>query len=329
MRVGGRSSTDAELLQGSKLTTGAVVSVVPLPFAAAVDVPPADRYFDSAGVAIRYVEAGEGEPVVLVHGYTSDLESQWIDSGVFHQLARRHRTIAFDARGHGRSGKPHAANAYGAQMALDVVRLLDHLSLPQAHIVGYSMGAHIVAQLLTLHPERFITATLGGGTGRRDWTADDERRVALEAAEMERGSLATHLLRLSAAGQPKPDAAQIERLSADLLRGKDRLALAAVRRSNREQAVTAGEMCAVRLPVLGLVGSADGYRRDFDTLAALIPHLELVVIEGATHGSAPREPRFTEALGRFLTRHSAADGSDRSGELRPAALRPDPAQLIT
>src|SRR5688572_2364514 len=95
-----------------------------------------DFFFDSAGVAIRYVEAGTGAPVVLVHGYTSDLEDQWIGTGVLPALARMHRVIAFDARGHGRSGKPHAPAAYGPEMALDVVRLLDHLGIARAHVVG-------------------------------------------------------------------------------------------------------------------------------------------------------------------------------------------------
>ena len=85
--------------------------------AAALD----DRYFDSGGVRIRYAEQGRGEPAVLVHSYTSDLEEQWIKPGVFAQLSAHYRTIAFDVRGHGKSGKPHDPNAYGAEMAWDVV----------------------------------------------------------------------------------------------------------------------------------------------------------------------------------------------------------------
>lgn len=129
-----------------------VMSIVCLPLALAGPVAAEDRFFDSAGVRIRYVEEGRGEPVVLVHGYTSDIEGQWIETGVSPALSRHHRVIAFDARGHGKSGKPHDPRAYGPEMARDVVRLLDHLGIAKAHVVGYSMGAHIVAQLLTLHP---------------------------------------------------------------------------------------------------------------------------------------------------------------------------------
>src|SRR5688572_9268520 len=85
-----------------------------------------DSTFFSAGVRIRYIDRGEGEPVILLHGYTADIEDQWIETGVVPELARSNRVIAFDARGHGRSDKPHDPAAYGANMAHDVVRLLDH-----------------------------------------------------------------------------------------------------------------------------------------------------------------------------------------------------------
>ena len=265
-----------------------------------VRVPLDDRFFVSAGVRIRYVEEGEGAPVVLLHGYTSDLEDQWIESGVLRALARDHRVIAFDARGHGKSGKPHDPQAYGVEMARDVVRLLDHLDIAKAHIVGYSMGAHILAQLLTLHPERMLTATLGGGTGRRNWTLADDHRVETQAAEMARGRLDTQILRLWPVDQAMPGSEELGVLSADLLNGKDQLALAAVRRSNREQAVTEADMAAVKVPVLGIVGSVDAYLAHFRALERLIPHMKLVVIDDATHGSAPQRPEFVAALREFI-----------------------------
>src|SRR3954451_16389996 len=136
-------------------------------------VSPADaaehRFFDSAGVRIHCIEDGSGEPVLLIHGYSVDLNEQWVKTGVFPAVAARYRTIALDARGHGASDKPHERSAYGPEMGLDIIRLLDSLKLARAHIVGYSMGAHIVAQLVTTHPQRFITMTLGGASGRRNW----------------------------------------------------------------------------------------------------------------------------------------------------------------
>jgi pimeloyl-ACP methyl ester carboxylesterase len=144
-----------------------------------------DQFFDSNGVRIRYVEQGSGDVVVLLHGNGSTLKA-WIDAGVFPQLAQEYRVIALDARGHGQSGKPHDVHAYGREMGLDVIRLLDHLGIRRAHIVGYSMGASITAQLLTTHAERFRSATLGGAAGRFRWTEAQAATAEQEAAERER-----------------------------------------------------------------------------------------------------------------------------------------------
>jgi pimeloyl-ACP methyl ester carboxylesterase len=262
-----------------------------------------DRFFDSAGVKIRYVEAGRGAPVVLIHGYTVDIEQQFVVSGVLPALARHYRVIALDARGHGKSDKPHDPKRYGPEMGLDIVRLMDHLGLRRAHIVGYSMGAHIVAQLLVAHPERFVTATLGGASGRRNWSDEDERRVAIEAGEMDQGLLTSQIVRLWPKDRPPPTEDEVRARSAVRLAGKDPLALAAVRRSNRDQVVTEAQMAAVRVPVLGIVGTADPYLKEFQQLKAAMPQLELVSIEGASHGSAPARPDFVAALERFLAAH--------------------------
>jgi pimeloyl-ACP methyl ester carboxylesterase len=187
-----------------------------------------DRFFDSNGVRIRYVEQGAGEVVVLIHGNGGSLQG-WVDSGVLPDLARNYRVVALDARGHGKSGKPHEARAYGREMGLDVVRLLDHLGVRRAHIVGYSMGANITAMLLTSHPDRFITATLGGASGRRGWTAADTARVEQEASEKERDCVSrTQIRRLAAVGQPPPTDDEIRKRSEACMAdpGQDRFALA-------------------------------------------------------------------------------------------------------
>jgi pimeloyl-ACP methyl ester carboxylesterase len=269
----------------------------------------ADRYFDSAGVPIRYIERGHGDPVVLVHSYTGDLERQWIETGVLDALAPSYRVIAFDARGHGRSGKPPSPQAYGAEMAWDVVRLLDHLGIRQAHMVGYSMGAHILVQLLTLTPERFLTAILGGASGRLEWTAEDEERAQAEAKEMEQGLLTSQTLRLWPSDQPAPDTAEIKKRSTEFLDGQDCYALAAVRRSNRFQVVHPDDLRRVNIPVLGIVGSADPYRPHFDEIHERIAAFTLVVLDGATHLSAPTHPGFVPTMLQFLCKHARGDAT--------------------
>lgn len=264
-----------------------------------------DSFFDSASVRIRYSEEGQGEPVVLVHGYTGDTEEQFIRSGILPVLAQKFRPIGMDARGHGRSGKPHDPAQYGPEMGMDIVRLLDHLGLQRAHILGYSMGAHIVAQLLVQRPERFLTATLAGAAGRVRWTIEDQQRVNVEAAEMEQGLLSSQIVRLWPGNLPLPTEAQLREISAQGLLGKDPRALAAVRRSNPAQVVTFTQLAGSTVPMLGIVGTADPYIRDFEALKAAKPDLRLVTIEGASHSAAPSRPEFVRAVLDFLAAHHA------------------------
>ncbi len=100
-------------------------------------VAPPDQFFDSGGVRIRYLEQGSGPAIVLMHSYTGTLDRHFVANGVFANLAKDHRVIAFDLRGHGKSDKPHDPAAYGEVMAGDAVRLLDHLKIQRAHVIGY------------------------------------------------------------------------------------------------------------------------------------------------------------------------------------------------
>ena len=268
---------------------------------------PPDRYFDAAGVALRYVEAGSGEPVVLLHSFCGNLDRDFVECGLFAALAEHHRAVALDLRGHGKSGKPHERRQYGREMALYVARLLDHLELPRAHIVGSSLGGHIVAQFLSLHPERIITATLGGSPGRRRWTDDEERRAADEAREMARGELRSQLLRLQPPSAPPLCEDEIRERTARILNGNDPKALAAVRLANGDQRVSDAELCSAGVPTLGLVGTRDPYVDDFRELAQCMPKLRLVEIEGATHEDAPARREFRDALLAFLRSHCHAD----------------------
>lgn len=268
-----------------------------------VGVPLESRYFDSAGVRIRYVESGAGDPVILTHGFSSSVENQWIQTGVFDKLARHHRVIGIDGRGHGLSGKPHEASQYGPQAARDVTRLLDHLGLPNAHIVGYSLGAILNGYLVTQAPERFKTCVLAGATPRFRWTAEDQRKLDAEADEMEQGSKKSQILRLWPKDQPPPSEDRIRELSAKDLAGQDYRALAASRRGGSKALITPAQVAAIRVPTLGVVGTADPYLAEFRAMQALNPAIELVTIDGASHSTAPGRPELAEAILRYLARH--------------------------
>ena len=120
--------------------------------------------FTHDGVEIAFLDEGEGEPIVLVHGFASTKEVNWVFPGWVTTLTRAgRRVIALDNRGHGESTKLYEPAAYHSSlMAEDVRALLDHLGLGRADVMGYSMGARITAFLALAHPERVRSAVLGG-----------------------------------------------------------------------------------------------------------------------------------------------------------------------
>ena len=128
----------------------------------AADSPAHDYMVASDGVKIHYMSLGEGTPIILIHGYTANAEDKWFNTGVAPALAKNHRVVAIDCRGHGRSDKPHDPKRYGPQMAEDIIELMDHLDIAKAHVHGFSMGGGIVTQLLQRHPDRIVTASYGG-----------------------------------------------------------------------------------------------------------------------------------------------------------------------
>ena len=123
---------------------------------------PIAQTFDANGVKIAYFVQGKGEAVVLIHGWLSSAGINWALPGTSALLARDYQVIALDVRGHGLSDKPAKEEAYGLELVEDVVRLLDHLKIKKAHIVGYSMGGIIAGKFMAKHPDRVLSGTLGG-----------------------------------------------------------------------------------------------------------------------------------------------------------------------
>lgn len=263
-----------------------------------------DQYFDAGGLRLRFIDQGTGEPVVLVHGFSNRLEL-WQSTGIAQDLARDHRVIAFDLRGHGKSDKPHDPSRYGREMTLDIVRLLDHLHIARAHIVGYSLGGILTSQLLTLEPQRVLSATIIAGAGRFDWDSARARQADTVAAELERDCISRSLVLRLAPPTALPPEDTLRAMSARCLADstQDRFALAAMTRSWAGQAITAAAVAAVTVPTLGLVGTDDPQRRGMEALAALRPGVKLVVVDGATHGGPRgilRRPELLAALREFL-----------------------------
>ena len=261
-----------------------------------------DHFFDSNGVKIRYIDEGKGEPVVLIHGFTANIEFQWTFPGIIKSLVKDYRVIAFDNRGHGRSGKPHEVEKYGLEMTADVVRLLDHLKIKRAHIVGYSMGAMITCKLLTTNPDRFLTATLGGAGCVHE--GDDHQLFDGLADSLEHGKgLGPLLVILTPPGRIKPSEQQLRLNSKVLSAINDTKALAAVVRGWKELAVTDEKLKANRVPTLGLVGALDPLKVRVDELDYLLPEFKKIVIARADHMNVFNKPEFTSSLKEFLAKH--------------------------
>jgi pimeloyl-ACP methyl ester carboxylesterase len=124
-------------------------------------------YANNNGVKIYYEVEGEGPPLVLAHGAGSDLGGWQRLGGYRDSLKNDYKLILFDARGHGRSDKPHDLTAYGTKMADDVVAILDALEINKSHYFGYSMGAWTGIMLASSHSERFQSFIIGGASPYR------------------------------------------------------------------------------------------------------------------------------------------------------------------
>ena len=265
-----------------------------------------DRSFDSGGVRIRYVDHGSGAAVLLIHGFTGDLERSWIETGILPDLARDHRVVAFDLRGHGASDKPHQPRAYD-DIALDAIRLLDHLGIEKAHVVGYSLGGIIAAKLLTTHPQRFESALLGGAAYRRSRSERSDREADAAAREIETGIYRALLVSTAPSDEPALSEDTIRARSREIAARNDQRALAALMRARRALLVTDAEIAIVRVPSLAVVGAADPALPRVQAMQAVWHRLEVLVVPAATHPtvhprSTPRHTDFREAIRTHIAR---------------------------
>jgi pimeloyl-ACP methyl ester carboxylesterase len=263
-----------------------------------------DRYFDSGGVRLRYVDLGTGAPVVLVHGFTGDVERSWVNTGVLPDLARDYRVIAFDLRGHGHSDKPHDPRAYD-EIGLDVIRLLDHLRIEKSHVVGYSLGGIIALKLLVTHPQRFSSAVVGGAAYRRARGEDADRAADAAAREVEAGIYRALIVSTAPTDEPPPTEQAIRARSQEIAASNDVGAHAALMRARRALLVSDAEIAPVRVPTLAVVGSADPALPRVQAMQKRWPALRLEVVPGAAHPTVherglPRRPEFLAAIRRHI-----------------------------
>jgi pimeloyl-ACP methyl ester carboxylesterase len=249
--------------------------------------------FDHDGFTLAYgdtgfpANGGNGETVLLIHGFASNMQVNWIGTGWVQALHDAgYRALAIDNRGHGKSEKSYDKSRYGAPiMAEDARALLDHLGLTAVHVMGYSMGARITAFLAMGHPTRVKSAVFGGlginmvrGVGGSEAIAE-----ALEAE----------------------DTVTIESENALMFRvfaqkaGGDLKALAACIRSSRVK-IKEEALATLSMPVLVAVGTQDDVAGDPQPLADIIPGAQAFAIERRDHNRAVGDPSYKRAVLTFF-----------------------------
>jgi pimeloyl-ACP methyl ester carboxylesterase len=254
--------------------------------------------FDSDGVRLHYVLAGpdDGQPIVLVHGFASDYELNWVGTRWQETLTRSGRlVIGLDCRGHGHSEKPHAPEAYAPRvMAADVVRLLDELGVAEAEYLGYSMGSRIGLEVVARHEARCSKAVLGGlgRWGGRERGAQGEARPGPTRAE-----LIARRMRGDSSVQD-PQAEMFYRFAA--ARPINDLEALACCILGQQSPIDDRLLAATTVPVAIMTGDRDEVAPHADEVARLIPGARHVPIEGRDHMNAVPARQFKEAALAFL-----------------------------
>lgn len=245
----------------------------------AATVQDADGFVDAGGVPVHYRAIGEGPSVLLLHGVGGRFDESRFRFLV-DALRGRYRLIGVDVRGHGESGKPHDAAAYGAELAEDVIRVLDHLDIRDAHVIGYSMGGIIALDAAASHPDRFRSLTLLG----QGWTSANELAQMAAAAE----ALA------------KTDTSAMPDAEREPYRRNDIQAIAALAAAYPALGVDRAQVDRIDMPVLALLGSEDPRIERALRLRAELPATRLEILPGRTHGSVIDDAGYATTIRAFL-----------------------------
>ncbi len=245
--------------------------------------------FKNGAVEIAYLDEGEGEPIILVHGFASSKNVNWVYPTWVSELRKNdRRVIALDNRGHGCSGKLYDPEDYHIGiMASDVRALMDHLELSRVDMMGYSLGSRITGYLAQSQPQRIRSAILGGlGIGMIEGGGPGENVAsALEAPSLE---------------DVTDPVGRMFRAFADQTRS-DRRALAACLRGSR-RLMTRDEAASIAVPVLIAVGTTDEIAGSAAALGKVIAGSEVLDIPGRDHMRAVGDRVYKAGVLDFLSR---------------------------
>src|ERR1700753_156125 len=245
--------------------------------------------FHNGDVEISYLDEGEGDPIVLVHGFASSKTVNWVYPTWVSELRKHgYRVIALDNRGHGDSEKLYDPQAYHIGiMAGDITALMDHSKIERADIMGYSLGGRMTAWLAHRMPQRLRSAILGGiAMGLIEGGGPGENVAsALEADSLD---------------DVTDPVGRTFRAFADQTRS-DRKALAACLRGSR-RLMTKAEAAEIAVPVLIAVGTNDEIAGSAHALGDIIPGSEVLDIPDRDHMRAVGDKVYKAGVLDFLSR---------------------------
>ncbi|MYW70065.1 alpha/beta fold hydrolase [Streptomyces sp. SID8379] len=256
------------------------------------------------GAVLRHDDlgAGDGVPVVLVHGhpFNRTLWSPQADA----LAAAGYRVLVPDLRGYGES-EVTEGRVLLSRFADDVLALLDHVGVERAVVGGVSMGGQIAMEFHLRHPGRTAALVL----------SDTSAPAETEEGKAFRNRLADRLLAEGMGGYADEvidkmlaayNVTALPKVADDVLgmmRGTDPRGAAAALRGRAERPDYRDSLAAARVPALVVVGADDAYTpvAEAESIAELLPDATLVVIEDAGHLPGAEQPdRFNDALLDFL-----------------------------
>ena len=241
------------------------------------------------GTEIFFTDQGSGDGVVLVHGYAASTQENWVKAGWVSMLTRAgRRVISLDLRGHGESAKSYEPDDYSLElMAADVVAVVEHLQVKKPDLIGFSLGARVVLEVLRQRGDRFLLGVLCG-VGDKLLDVRQERHSGDFVTEMETG----------AGGD---DMAKRFRMFAEA-QGQDLKALAAVMRGLRGAGVlwSREALAQIKNEMLVIAGSGDDLAGSAASLAANFPNAKGKQVPGCGHMDCLTQPMFKAAVMDFL-----------------------------
>lgn len=253
----------------------------------AASAPGAAETVRTNGVELEYRVSGSGEPLLLLHGFGSCIDGSW--APIIPELAKTHRVIAVNLRGHGASTNPSGAYTH-AQTAEDIKGLLDALDIRQARAIGFSSGGMTLLHLATRHPDRLSKMVVVGATSH---FGEQARAIMRDVAER---------------GLPPPVRQMFERCAT---RGKaqaDGLVrqFGAFKDSHDDMNFKPAELARIKASTLIVHGDRDEF---FPVsipveMYRAIPKAQLWIVPGGSHEptAGASEGAFVETVGRFLAK---------------------------